>query len=149
LISNLKLGNWNTLYDREGRLLQQATGSGAQRIVSTLNRLSPFSEESSDERGLITKTLYDSARNPLRISYPDGSSVSADYEANFSLPLTRSDERDTPTLYQYDPRGNLLKMVEAANTPEARLTEYSYDSLGQRLTTLLRRTIARECKGSF
>jgi RHS repeat-associated protein len=76
-------------------MLQQATGSGAQRVVTTLNRLSPFSEESSDERG-------------------------------------------TPTLYQYDARGNLLKMVEAANTPEARLTEYSYDSLGQRLTTTRR-----------
>ncbi|MGL5002088.1 MAG: hypothetical protein ACRDAM_04050, partial [Casimicrobium sp.] len=124
----------NSLYDREGRMLQQATGSGAQRITSTLNRLSAFDEETKDERGLTTKTIYDSARNPLRISYPDGTSASAEYEANFSLPLRRTDERGIQTLYQYDARGNLLRMIEAAGTNDARLTEYTYDQFGQRLT---------------
>jgi RHS repeat-associated protein len=124
----------NSLYDREGRMLQQATGAGAQRVTSTLNRLSPFDEETTDERGLMTKTIYDSARNPLRITYSDGTSASAEYEANFSLPLRRTDERGIQMLYQYDGRGNLVKMVEAAGTNDARLSEYTYDSFGQRLT---------------
>jgi RHS repeat-associated protein len=118
----------NSLYDREGRLLQQALGAGAGRITSTLNRLSPFLEETVDERNLKTTTQYDAARNPLSITTADGVSTTNTYDANLSLPLTRVDERGTLTRYQYDSLGNLLKMIEAAGTAEARLTEYSYDS---------------------
>ena len=118
----------NSLYDVDGRLLQQALGAGAGRITSTLNRLSPFLEETLDERNLKTTTQYDAARNPLSITTADGVSTTSTYDANLSLPLTRSDERGTLTRYQYDSLGNLLKMIEAAGTPEARLTEYSYDS---------------------
>ena len=141
----------HSLYDREGRMLQQATGAGAGRITATLNRISPYDEETLDERGLKTRTLYDAARNPLSMTYADGASSTASFEANYSLPTKRIDERGTISLYQYDSLGNLIKQVEAAGTPEARLTEYSYDSRdghrGYRLT-MTRRANAPSAAGT-
>ena len=132
-------------------MLQQATGAGAGRITATLNRISPYDEETVDERGLKTRTLFDAARNPLSMTYPDGASSTARFEANYSLPTKRIDERGTISLYQYDSLGNLIKQVEAAGTPEARLTEYSYDSRdgyrGYRLT-MTRRANAPSAAGT-
>jgi YD repeat-containing protein len=91
-------------------MLQQALGQNAGRITNTLSRINFFLEENVDERGLITKTQYDAARNPLSITYPDGASTTAMYEANFSLPTKRTDERGTQTLYQYDALGFTLKV---------------------------------------
>ena len=48
-------------------------------------------------------------------------STTTTYDANLSLPLTRYQNASDGT-------GNLLKLIEAADTPDARLTEYSYDS---------------------
>ena len=78
-------------------MLQQATGAGAGRITATLNRISPYDEETVDERGLKTRTLYDAARNQLSTTYPDGASSTTSFEANYSLPTKRIDERGTIT----------------------------------------------------
>ncbi len=73
-------------YDIEGRMLSAEVGI---RKTAQLNRITPFEEETMGERGLVTKSLYDAARNPLKVTYPDGSSVTNTYDANYSLPLTR------------------------------------------------------------
>jgi RHS repeat-associated protein len=118
-------------YDIEGRMLSGEVGI---RKTSQLNRITPFEEEAADERGLVTKSLYDAARNLLKITYPDGSSVTTTYDANYSLPLARIDEAGVKTVYEYDSKGNLTKMTEAQGLPEQRVTSFSYDSYGQNLT---------------
>ena len=50
-----------------------------------------------DERGLITRRELDSYRNPLRITYPDGSSESWSYHPQFSFPVEHIDARGTRT----------------------------------------------------
>jgi RHS repeat-associated protein len=118
-------------YDIEGRMLGAEVGI---RKTSQLNRISPFEEETADERGLVTKSLYDASRNLLKVTYPDGSSVTNTYDANYSLPLTRIDEAGVKTIYEYDAKGNMTKMTEAQGLPEQRVTSFTYDSYGQGLT---------------
>jgi RHS repeat-associated protein len=118
-------------YDIEGRMLSAEVGI---RKTSQLNRITPFEEETMDERGLVTKSLYDAARNLLKLTHPDGSSVSNTYDANYSLPLTRIDEAGIKTTYEYDANGNLTKMTEAQGLPEQRVTRFTYDAYGQGLT---------------
>ncbi len=80
-------------YDIEGRMLSAEVGI---RKTAQLNRITPFEEETMDERGLVTKSLYDAARNLLKVTYPDGSSVTNTYDANYSLPLTRDGRSGGP-----------------------------------------------------
>jgi RHS repeat-associated protein len=119
------------LYDIEGRMLSAEV---AIRRTSQLNRITPFEEETADERGLVTKSLYDAARNLLKVTYPDGSNVTTTYDANYSLPLTRIDEAGVKTVYEYDAKGNLTKMTEAQGLAEQRVTSYTNDTYGQGLT---------------
>jgi RHS repeat-associated protein len=119
------------LYDIEGRMLGAEVGI---RKTSQLNRITPFEEETMDERGLVTKSLYDAARNLLKVTYPDGSNVTTTYDANYSLPLTRIDEAGVKTVYEYDAKGNPTKMTEAQGLPEQRVTSFTHDSYGQNLT---------------
>ncbi len=75
-----------SVYDRDGWLVQQSVGT---RLVYTMIRDGTQIELTTDERGLTTRTEYDSARNPLNITYPDGTSVSATYDSVYSNPLTQ------------------------------------------------------------
>ena len=83
-----------SVYDRDGWLVQQTVGT---RLVYTMLRDGDQIEMTTDERGLTTRTEYDSARNPLKITYPDGTSISATYDSVYSNPLTRTDEAGTLT----------------------------------------------------
>jgi RHS repeat-associated protein len=118
-------------YDSDGFLRQQQIGT---RSVRSLVRDGDKTELVANERGLVTRTDYDAARNPLKISYPDGTAVANTYDAVYSNPLTRIDEIGVTTLFAYDSRGNLLSTTEAAGLPEQRITTYTYDSYGQQLT---------------
>ena len=120
------------VYDVLGRLRQQTVGT---RIVSTMTRDGDRTEMIADERGLVTTTVFDGAWNPIKITYPDGTSVTATYDSVYSNVLSRTDEAGTQTTYQYDAKGNLTQMIEAVGFPEQRTTTYTYDPFGERLTT--------------
>ena len=119
------------VYDALGRQRQQTVGT---RFVSTMTRDGDRTEMIADERGLITRTVFDGNWNPILVTYPDGTNVSAVYGSVYSNPLTRADEAGTQTAYQYDAHGNLTQMTEAVGLPEQRVTTYTYDQYGQRLT---------------
>jgi YD repeat-containing protein len=128
----------DSTYDREGYLLQRTSGTGRQ--LSVLRRDGSRIDILTDERGLVTRIEYDAARRPTKTTYPDGTSVTTTYDSVYGNPLTRINEAGTSTLYQYDAKGNLLKMTEAAGLPEERTTTYSYDQFGQRLTLTVKGT---------
>lgn len=116
------------VYDLNGRLLRQ-TENERQSFRRTLdgNRV----EILVDERGLTTRRELDAFRNPTRIMHPDGTSETWAYHPQWSFPVSHVDPRGTRTTWQYDNRGNLVLKTEAADTPEARVTRYVYDSFGQ------------------
>ena len=116
------------VYDRDGRLLSMEDGT-TQTYQRTLD--GPRVEILRDERGLTTRRELDSYRNPLRITYPDGSSESFSYHAQFSFPTEHIDARATRSTWDYDAKGNLTERVVAAGTPEAQRTSYVYNSFGE------------------
>ena len=46
----------------------------------------------TDERGYRTRNKYDSKRNLLKTTNPDGSSISTTYDPVYSKPRSRTDE---------------------------------------------------------
>ncbi|MFH1147302.1 MAG: RHS repeat-associated core domain-containing protein [Pseudomonadota bacterium] len=86
-----------------------------------------------DAGGRETYREFDEWENLIKETYPDGSSVSYEYEAGYANATKKIDERGIVTTYQYD-GGNLLRQVDAAGTNAERITEYTYDSDGNRLT---------------
>lgn len=59
--------------------------------------------------------------NPIKITYPDGAGVSTTYDPVFANPLNRIDESGVLSTYEYDPRGNLIKMTEAKGVDAHRI----------------------------
>ena len=116
------------MYDRDGRLvsMEEGTSPTYQRTLD-----GPRIEILRDERGLLTRRELDGYRNPLRITYPDGSSESWSYHAQFSFPVEHIDARGTRTTWDYDAKGNLMERVVAAGTPEAQRTTYVYNAFGE------------------
>ena len=88
----------------------------------------------TDARGLTTTQDLDEWANVTKTTYPDGTTTSTVYEPVYSNPLSKTDERGVITKFDYDAKGNLLRMTEALGLPEQRITEYSYDLYGQRKT---------------
>jgi RHS repeat-associated protein len=76
----------------------------------------------------MTKNEYDQI---VQLDQEDGTTIKRSYSA-LNLQLTEAiDEMGVKTQYQYDTKGNMTKRVEAAGTPDQRVTEYEVDTLGQ------------------
>jgi large repetitive protein len=86
----------------------------------------------TDARGLDTAVTKDQWDNITKTVYPDGSSVSTQYDATYSNVTRHTDENGVITQYSYDAKGNLTKMVEALGLAEQRTTEYTNNADGQR-----------------
>jgi len=89
----------------------------------------------TDARGNITRKKFDKRENLLRVTYPDGSTVSYEYEEKFNKKIREIDERGIVTEYKYDKNGNMLRKVAASGSPNERVTEYTYDGNGNLLST--------------
>lgn len=124
-------------YDARGALLSEMRGT---RLTRSLRRDSANVDIVTDERGLVSRTEYDARRNPIRQVRPDGTFVTATYDARFNRPLDRTDEIGVTSRSGYDTRGNLVSFIEALGTPLERTTTFTYDALGRRET----RTVAGE-----
>lgn len=88
----------------------------------------------TDARGLKTVKTYDEWDNLLSVTWPDGSRVRHTVEPTWSN-ITRSvDERGNVTTYEYDDKGQLIRLSEAVGSAAERITEYSYDAAGNQLS---------------
>jgi RHS repeat-associated protein len=78
--------------------------------------------QETNPNGSVTKRTYNSRKQPLTITYPDGSEERFEYNLNGTL-AHKWDRQGTKTSYTYD----FLKRILTAST---------YDSSGQKLTTI-------------
>ena len=92
----------------------------------------------TDARGLNTAVSRDQWGNITKTVYPDGATVTTQYDGNYGNILQHTDENGTVTQNTYDTHGNLIKTVEAAGLAEQRSTDYTYNADGQR-TSMNRR----------
>ena len=116
----------------EGEVVRQDVNGKSVKTLAA--DTSARTRTETDPRGLNTTREYDQWDNVTKITYPDNTTVTTTYDPVFSQPTQKTDERGTITKYEYDTKGNLTKLTEAAGLPEQRITEYTYDQYGNRLT---------------
>jgi RHS repeat-associated protein len=88
----------------------------------------------TDALGNTTTWTYDEWENLTGITYPDGTSVSYEYDTSIFKITKKVDERGIVTIYEYDEKGNLLKNTQGPGTGFERETEYTHDEYGNILT---------------
>jgi len=88
----------------------------------------------TDARGGVTRKTFDDRGNLLEIVHPDGATLLREVEPRFNRVTRRVNENGIETRFSYDDRGNLTRKVEAAGTPSERVTEFTYDGNGNRLS---------------
>jgi len=115
-------------YDADGNRIREVVNG---RTVSTLT-VEPRRRIETNERNLATIYDLDEWDNPAKITYPDGTFVSYSYDPFYSNVTQKTDGRGTITKYDYDTKGNLLKLTEAVGLSEQRITEYAYDPYGNK-----------------
>ena len=89
------------------------------------------------EDGNKTIRIVNSDELTTKTTWPDGSFTTTEYAPNTSFPLKEVNENGVITLYEYDAKWNLKKLTEAAGKPEQRVTTYTYDDYGNRLSTTI------------
>nr|WP_320192686.1 right-handed parallel beta-helix repeat-containing protein [uncultured Desulfobacter sp.] len=107
--------------DVNGRTVQTIDLAGRDLIIT-------------DENGNVTQKKYDEWDNLTQIIYPDGSTVTHEYEHIFQKRTRTVNENGVITLFEYDDNGNLTEKTEAAETDNERITEYTWDENGNLLT---------------
>lgn len=96
-----------------GRTVQSVAQDGRAHIIT-------------DEKGSVTRKVYDEKDNLTRIVYPDGTEASYTYEYTFNRRTRAVDENGVVTTFAYDTAGNLTRKVEALGTDAERISEYEY-----------------------
>ncbi|WP_369793375.1 hypothetical protein [Xylophilus sp. Leaf220] len=114
-------------YDQDGRLTRQ-TVNGVDRIK--LTREGTRIDRYTDARGLTNTIEYDGNRQPVKLTYPDGTADLFAYDTQ-GRPTQHTSALGTVTRLEYDAKGNLVKQTEAPGTPEERTTAWVYDAWGQ------------------
>jgi RHS repeat-associated protein len=121
-------------YDANAKLIYKMIGSRAVYRV----KKDGATDVEIDERGLQTRTTYDSQHNPVKVVYPDGTSITRTYDALYSNVASYTDELGIRTTFAYDTHGNLITKAEAVEKPEQRVATYTYDDTGQLLTQTIK-----------
>ena len=104
-----------------GRIMQKIEKDGRNLIIT-------------GEKGKATRKEFDEWDNLTRAIYPDGTSVSFEYEHKFNKPTRMVDQRGNVSEYEYDEQGNLIVKTEAVGTTAERMTTYAYDDSSRLLT---------------
>ena len=104
-----------------GRTIQKILKDGRNLIIT-------------DEQDNITRKEYDEWDNLTKIIHPDGTFVSYEYEHTFQQKIKETDERGVISEYVYDDTGKLTRKIEASDSAAEKITEYTYDAAGNRLT---------------
>ena len=88
----------------------------------------------TDAAGNKTYKEYDEKHNLIKQTNPDGTTLTYTYDPRFNKVLQEVNERGIITKYEYDSSGNMTKKMEAFETANGRVTEYTYDVTGSPLS---------------
>ncbi len=119
-----------TWYDGVGDIFRRDVGG---RTVSQIEK-DKRDEIETDGAGNKTRREMDRWDNITKIIYPDNSAETTTYDPVYTNILEEINANGVITRYEYDVNGNRTKMTEAVGLPEQRITTYTYDTFGQRLT---------------
>lgn len=87
-----------------------------------------------DQRGLTTEIQYNQGNKPLKITYPNNAFEDFVYNESSGALLRYKNKLGVVTTWDYDNRGNLIKVVDALDKPEQTTYQWLYDEYGQPVT---------------
>jgi RHS repeat-associated protein len=120
-------------HNRSGQLVRRAVNG---RIDDEVRYdTGARAETHTNARGFSSRTTRNEFDQVIELVREDGSTIKQTYSALHLKPTETVDEMGVKTQYQYDTKGNLTKMVEAAGTLDERVTEYEVDILGKTTKT--------------
>lgn len=120
-------------YDDKGEFLRKSINSA---LVKKIERKGMERIETGED-GNKTIRIVNSDELTTKTTWADGSFTTTEYATGTSYPTKEVDENGVITLYEYDAKWNLKKLTEASGKPEQRITTYTYDSNGNRLSTTI------------
>lgn len=94
----------------------------------------------TDARGNKTVRQFDQWKNEVKVTYPDGSTVTRTWNTELSVPTEVKDENGVVTQYEYDEHGNITAEIRAVGTGVESVTRYTYDEYGNRLSRVIEST---------
>ena len=115
-------------HNRVGKLVQRTVNGQVEATVRY--DTGARAEISTNARGYTTRTVRNEYDQITEVTLPDGSVRKTSYSAQHLGETEVTDELGFKTQYQYDTVGNLVKTIQAAGTPDERITEYERDSKG-------------------
>jgi YD repeat-containing protein len=127
-------GTATSSYDRAGHLTETVDARGV-RTTYSYDAAGRVLSRVVDPGGLALTTTYsyDAQGQAISVFDPNGVETRTSYDRKGQVVSVVVDPNGLrlETTYAYDGRGKKLSVTEAANTAQARLTEYSYDKLGR------------------
>lgn len=125
-------------YDKQGNVasIEYPDGSVTEYLYNDANLVDEvsFTAAGSASSTLISKINYDPAAQPLTISYGTAATSTYKYDKDEQYRLTHKTSSSTSATlqklsYEYDPVGNVTKIIEGSGSPVSRIVDYSYDDL--------------------
>jgi RHS repeat-associated protein len=117
-------------YDADGEL-SKTTDNGRETYQLIMDGQNNTLIDSAGNR---TTYRYDQWKNLLSTTFPDGATKTTTFDALYSLPLKEKNENGIENTYEYDSNGNLTTKTESYNLLNQRVTTYTYDNFGNRLS---------------
>ncbi|HCE42838.1 MAG TPA: hypothetical protein DET40_04770 [Lentisphaeria bacterium] len=117
---------------------------------STIQRLNKYGRSRTyvDEKGNSTSFEMDEYKNITKITYPNSTTETFEYEYNFNGVTRYKDQEGNITEYAYDAKGLPTLMKEVVGTPLERHIQYTYDANGNLLTQTVAANIPAEATTS-
>lgn len=122
-----------TVKNRHGQTLRVTDGQGNTNTYGYDKNGQLLS--TSDALGRITTQAYDAGGNLLSVTDALGRVIRYGYDA-VNRTVSRTDAYNSVTRYSFDGQGRKVRQVEAEGLSSQRITDYSYDRLGQMLTVV-------------
>lgn len=127
-------------YDKQGNVtsITYPDGSRSLYLYNDANQVEEISfvDLGQSTSTLIAKVVYDPAGQPLSISYGEVATSTYGYDAQKMYLLNEKLSFGSTTVfqnsqYEYDPVGNITRIVEAAAGPISKIIDYDYDDLSR------------------
>ncbi|WP_340680468.1 RHS repeat-associated core domain-containing protein [Paraglaciecola sp.] len=108
------------IFNQYGQQIEHVRGDGARTLYSYTDSANPFSETNRrNALGYNTQNAYNSSRDLILTTLPDGSTIEYSGHNSFHQPTKMKDPKGNYTLYRYDTNGNktdTIKLKSGFNT---------------------------------
>jgi RHS repeat-associated protein len=116
-------------HNRAGKLVRQIVNGRTETEVRY--DTGARAEIATNARGFNTRTVTNEFEQVVEVAYPDGTVFRQQYSPLNLRLLEKTNELDIKTRYEYDQRGNLIRQLDALDTPDLMVTELSRNAKGQ------------------